>query len=266
MLVAPAPGVNRLHLRKLTRSERRRGASNRSRIRVSNHAWKNCSGYLLRRPLRFRWRDRSPRAGRRPSTRFLSAAVGTRARPLARNRQGAFHGTVRPLPRRARRQAAQDRHALEPAWAFQRADCPSRERPPTGQDRRRATRGNTVHFELVEGQRFRRKGTTKALVTRMPARAVLRPLVHPSELRTRRRSGVNPQIQNLDPDSARDEQAREGHRGRPTHRGGVKGMGCDKANSRLAIGQLPRVGKSEVIRRIRSARITSGLCASGNNR
>jgi hypothetical protein len=42
----------------------------------------------------------------------------------------------------------------------------------------------------------------------MPARVVLRPLVHPSERRTRRRAGVNPQIQNLDPDSARDEQAR----------------------------------------------------------
>jgi hypothetical protein len=54
----------------------------------------------------------------------------------------------------------------------------------------------------------RPRGTTKALVTRMPARVVLRPLVHPSKRQTRRRSGVDPQIQNLDPDSARDEQAR----------------------------------------------------------
>ena len=55
----------------------------------------------------------------------------------ARSRQGSFRGTVRPLPRRARRQAAQD-------W-------------------RRTTRGDVIHFELVEGQEFRRKSNRQKL-------------------------------------------------------------------------------------------------------
>ena len=105
-------------------------------------------------------------------------------------RQGAFPRAVRPLPQRARRQAAQDRPALERARALHGRDCPGGERVPPGQDRGRTTRSDAIHFELDEDRGFGRKGSTKTLVPRhrcIPACVALRPLVHPSECRTRTR-------------------------------------------------------------------------------
>ena len=58
--------------------------------------------------------------------------------------------------------------AIERAGALHRRDCPGGERAPPRQDRGRTTRGDTLHFELDENQRFGRKGSTKSVVPRHP--------------------------------------------------------------------------------------------------
>src|SRR5258708_1747961 len=115
---------------------------------------------------------RAPGAGQAPAA-DQPLSEQERARLLATGKE-LFLARCAPLPQRARRQAAQDRPALERARAVHGRDCPGGERAPPGQDRGRTTRSDAIHFELDEDQGFGKKSQHQNLSPPAPLHPHLR--------------------------------------------------------------------------------------------